>query len=50
MLDWYIPWDRIDWGLRLQMLIWLAAILCSYWICWRTLIRKRPWLRRRDRK
>jgi len=45
MLEWYIPWDQIDWGLKLQLLIWLAAILGSYWICWRSVVRKKPWLR-----
>jgi len=48
MFEWYIPWDQVDWGLKLQLIIWCAAILSSYWICWRTLIRKRTWLRPRD--
>jgi len=47
MLEWYIPWDRIDWGLKIQLLLWIAAIVLSYWVFWRTLVRKRPWLRGR---
>ena len=46
MLEWYFPWARVDWLLRVQLLIWLAAVALSYWIAWRTLIRRRPWLRR----
>lgn len=44
MVEWYIPWAQIDWGLRIQLLLWLAAIALSYWIFWRSLVRKRPWL------
>ncbi len=50
MIEWYFPWSSIDWVLKLQLLIWSASIACSYWIAWRTVIRKRPWLRRRDRE
>ena len=50
MLEWYIPWSHVDWVLKAEMLIWLAAIACSYWICWRSLVRKKPWLGWRDRK
>jgi hypothetical protein len=49
MLDWFIPWNHIDWGLKIQLFIWIAAIVFSYWIFWRTLIRKRPWLASRRR-
>ena len=50
MFEWYIPWDQIDWGLKIQLLLWLAAIALSYWIFWRSLVRRRPWLKRRPRK
>ena len=50
MLEWYIPWSAIDWVLKIQFLAWLAAIATSWWIAWRVLIRKRPWLERRERK
>ncbi len=50
MLEWYVPWANLDWGLKFELLVWFAAIAWSYWACWRTLVRKRPWLRRRNRK
>jgi len=50
MIEWYIPWDQIDLGLKLQLVLWFAAIALSYWIFWRSLVRKRPWLDRRNRK
>jgi membrane protein implicated in regulation of membrane protease activity len=50
MVEWYIPWDQIDWGLKIQLLLWLAAIVLSYWIFWRTLVRRRPWLKPRQSK
>ena len=50
MLEWYVPWTSIDWVLRAELAIWLAAVAWSYWIAWRTLGRKRPWLRRRKRR
>jgi hypothetical protein len=49
VLEWYFPWSSVDWVLKSELLIWLAAIGWSYWIVWRTLIRKKPWLRWRKR-
>ena len=46
MVEWYIPWDQIDWGLKIQLLLWIAAIALSYWIFWRSFVRRRPWLKR----
>ena len=50
MLEWYVPWNHIDSVLKAELLIWLAAIAWAYWIAWRTLRRKRPWLRRQRRR
>lgn len=50
MLEWYFPWSSVDWFLKMELLVWLAATGASYWICWRTVIRKRPWLRWRERR
>jgi len=50
MIEWYIPWDQIDLGLKIQLVLWFAAIALSYWIFWRSLVRKRSWLDRRNRK
>jgi hypothetical protein len=50
MLDWYIPWARIDWPLRIQLLIWVFAVVFAYWISWRTLVRKQPWLVKQETK
>ena len=50
VLEWYFPWSTVDWILRIQLLIWLAAIGWSYWIVWRTFVRKKPWLRSRKRR
>ena len=50
MIEWYFPWSGIDSVLKLELLIWLAAVACSYWIAWRTLVLKRPWLKWRKRE
>jgi len=50
MIEWYIPWNQIDPGLKIQLVLWLAAVALSYWIFWRSLVRRRPWLTRRKRK
>jgi hypothetical protein len=49
MIEWYIPWNQIDAGLKVQLVLWIAAVALSYWIFWRSLVRRRPWLTRRDR-
>ena len=46
MFDWYFPLFMIDWGLRIELLAWLLCLAAAYWIAWRTLIKKRPWLQR----
>jgi hypothetical protein len=50
IIDWYFPWARIDDVLKVELLVWLAVVGVSYWIFWRTVVRGRPWLRRRNRK
>jgi hypothetical protein len=50
MIDWYFPWGRIDWVLRLQLIVWLASVVIAYWISWRYLIAKRPWLKKGNKQ
>ncbi|MCC7413912.1 MAG: hypothetical protein IT495_20020 [Gammaproteobacteria bacterium] len=50
MLEWYFPWSGIDRFLKLELLVWLAVTGLSWWIFWRTVVRRRPWLRRRERR
>jgi hypothetical protein len=49
-LEWYFPWTRVDWVLKLELLVWLFVIGVSYWIAWRALVLGRPWLVTRRRK
>ena len=49
-LNWYFPWTRLDGVLKFELVLWLIAVGVSYWIFWRTILRKRPWLRRRNRE
>ena len=44
MIDWYMPWSALDWGLRLQLIVWLVSVFSACWISFRTLILGRPWL------
>ncbi len=45
MLEWYFPWDQVDGVLRIQLAIWIGVVVFSFWVSWRTLIAKKPWLR-----
>lgn len=49
MIEWYFPWGRVDWVLRVELIVWIAATVGGCWIAWRTLVRGRPWLRREER-
>jgi membrane protein implicated in regulation of membrane protease activity len=50
MVNWYFPWHLIDWVLRLQLIVWLSMVVLSYWIFWRTVVKKHGWLRKRSGK
>jgi hypothetical protein len=51
MLDWYIPWGLVDSILRLELVIWLAVVVLSYWVFFRAVVMKKPWLRKnKDKK
>jgi hypothetical protein len=50
MLEWYIPWDLIDPILRVEMVIWLGSVLLSYWVFYRAVVMKKPWLRKNKNK
>ena len=47
MLDWYIPWGQVDPILKLEMVIWLSVVALSYWIFFRAVVLKKPWLRKK---
>jgi len=48
MVEWYFPWQLVDWLLRLQLIVWLAAVAFSYWIFWRSVLKKRRWLQKKN--
>ncbi|MEJ8567025.1 hypothetical protein [Elongatibacter sediminis] len=50
LIEWYFPWSRLDLVLRIELLIWLVVVGIACWISWRTLVGKKPWLRRRKHK
>lgn len=44
VLEWYAPWARIDAGLKLELLLWLASIVAAVYIYLRVIVFDRPWL------
>ncbi len=46
MIEWYFPWQHLDFLLKLGLIVWLSVIAASCWIFWRTVVRRKPWLRR----
>ena len=43
-LEWYFPWSRIDNGLKLQLVIWIASVVFAVWVYVRSIIFHKQWL------
>jgi hypothetical protein len=48
MIEWYFPWQLTDMLLKLQLIVWLSVVAFSYWVFWRSVVKKGSWLRKKD--
>ena len=44
-LRWYFPWSQIDWVLRVELLLWLGAVVLAAWICYSHVLGGKHWLK-----